>query len=111
MYPLTGNVSAHVGSVQSSLLVANRMAYKLGRELVLWGTSGVEAMCRKIPRPILKKSEWRTQMTNPVAMTSGLLSCNPMGRSSVLYEAGREIPVTGEDFGWLMWRKRDCCAL
>ncbi len=111
LYPLGGNISAHVGSIQSSLLATERLAYKLGRQLVLLGTSGEEALCRKVPRPVLKKSEWRTQLVNPVATTSGTFACNPMGRSSVLYETGKEHPFTGEDFGYLIWRKRNCCAL
>lgn len=111
MYPLGGNVSAHVGSIQSSLLATERMAYKLGRQLILRGTSGKEALCEKVPRPVLKKSEWRTQLTNPVAMTGGPFACNPLGRSSVPYEGGKEIPRSGEDFGYLLWRKRNCCAL
>ncbi|MBF0249812.1 MAG: TraU family protein [Alphaproteobacteria bacterium] len=110
MYPLGGNVSGHVGSIQSALMTTERMAYKLGREFVLLGSSGTEALCRKVPRPVLKKTEWRTQQTNPVAATSGPFACNPLGRSSVPYEAGKEIPLTGEDFGFLIWRKRNCCA-
>ena len=110
MYPLGGNVSAHIGSIQSSLLVSERMAYKMGRQGILLGRSGSEALCQKVPRPVLKKSEWRTQLTNPVAMTSGTFACNPMGRSSVPYESGRELPVSGEDFGYLIWGKRNCCA-
>jgi len=110
MYPLGGNVSGHVGSIQSALMATERMAYKLGREFVLLGASGTEALCRKVPRPVLKKTEWRTQQTNPVTATSGPFACNPLGRSSVPYEAGKEIPLTGEDFGFLIWRKRNCCA-
>jgi len=110
MYPLSGNISAHVGSIQSALMATERMAYKLGREFVLLGTSGTEALCSKVPRPVLKKTEWRTQLTNPVSMTSGTFACNPLGRSSTFYESGRELPMTGEDFGFLIWRKRNCCA-
>ncbi|XEO10470.1 TraU family protein [Orientia tsutsugamushi] len=28
-----------------------------------------------------------------------------------MWQAGREFPVNGEDFGYLIWRKRDCCLL
>ncbi|NDE19534.1 MAG: conjugative transfer protein, partial [Alphaproteobacteria bacterium] len=28
-----------------------------------------------------------------------------------LWQAGREFPVWGEDFSFLIWRKRDCCVL
>lgn len=110
LYPLGGNISAHVGSIQSALLATQRMAYKLGREQILLGTSGSEALCGPVPRPVLKKTEWRTQLTNPVAMTSGTFAGNPLGRSSVLYEGGKEHPFTGEDFGFLIWRKKNCCA-
>ena len=40
MYPLTGNVAAHVGGVQASLLAAQRLVYRLHRAGVAWGTSG-----------------------------------------------------------------------
>ncbi|NKB55051.1 MAG: conjugal transfer pilus assembly protein TraU [Alphaproteobacteria bacterium] len=110
MYPLGGNVGAHVGSIQSALLAAERLAYKLGRQFVLRGTSGPEALCQKVPRPVLKKTEWRMQQTNPVAATAGPFAGTPLGRTSVPYESGREIPLTGEDFGFLIWRKRNCCA-
>lgn len=110
MYPLNGRVQAHINGVQSSLLAAERMAYKLHRQLSLWGTSGEEALCQPYPMPIIKKSQYRTQMVNPTP-TTGSKGCVPLGRSSTLYEANKEIPIIGEDFGYLFWRKRNCCAL
>ena len=106
MYPLNGRIQAHVGSVQSSLLAAERMAYKLHRELLAWGTSGTKGLCQKYPMPVMKKSQYRSQLTVPVPS-----SCYPFGSSTTLYESGKEIPVTGEDFGYLIWRKRNCCVL
>ena len=50
-------------------------------------------------------------MTQPVPATSPMTGCNPTGRSSVLWESLREIPVSGESFGYLLWRKRTCCLL
>lgn len=111
MYPLDGNIQADVGGVQASVLATERMAYKLHRELVLWGTAGEEALCHKYPMPVIRKSQYRTQMVNPVPQTSGDNACPPMGRTTTLYEANRELPVVGEDFGYLIWRKRNCCAL
>lgn len=35
--------------------------------------------------------------------------CQPYGRTTVIWGAGREIPVTGEDFAYAIFRKRDCC--
>jgi len=29
----------------------------------------------------------------------------------VLWESLRELPVSGENFGYLLWRKANCCLL
>ena len=108
MYPLNGRIQAHVGSIQSGLLAAERMCYKNHRELLAWGTSGSSnsEICQKYPMPIMKKSQYRSQLTVPVPS-----DCYPFGRTSTIYESGKEIPVSGEDFGFLIWRKRNCCIL
>lgn len=36
--------------------------------------------------------------------------CQPLGRNTMLWGAGKEIPYVGEDFGYIIYRKRDCCA-
>jgi conjugal transfer pilus assembly protein TraU len=111
LYPFTGNNPAHNGGVQASLLMTQRMIAKLHRELLLWGTSGQEALCQKIILPIIKKSQYKTQMTYPRPTTRGPLACNPLGRTEVIWGSGREFPYKGEDFGYLIWRKRNCCIL
>ena len=111
MYPLTGNVAAHVGGVQASLLAAQRLVYRLHRAGLTWGTSGSAALCGRYPMPIMKKSQYRWQMTQPVPATTPATGCNPTGRSSVPWESLRELPVSGESFGYLLWRKRTCCIL
>ena len=109
MYPLTGTVAAHVGGVQASLLAAERMVFRLHRLGLAWGTSGSAALCANYPMPVMKKSQYRWQMSQPVPATSPLVGCNPTGRSSVLWESMRELPVYGENFGYLLFRKRNCC--
>ena len=111
MYPLTGNVAAHVGGVQASLLAAQRLLYRLHRTGLAWGTAGVGALCGRYPMPVMRKSQYRWQMTQPVPATTPLTGCNPTGRSSVLWESLRELPVSGENFGYLLWTKRNCCLL
>lgn len=110
MYPLTGTVAAHVGGVQASALLVERMGYKLHRMGLEWGTSGKEALCHIYPMPIQQKSQYRLQMVYPKAMTNPEKGCNPYGRSTTLWQQGAEYPVNGEDFGYLVWRKRNCCA-
>jgi len=111
MYPFAGTIPNHVGGVASSLLATTRLMAKMHRVFLLWGTSGKQALCKKYPMPIIKKTQYRLQMVYPRAATNKALGCHPIGRSSILLEAGREFPVKGEDFGYLIWRKRNCCVL
>ena len=110
MYPMNGRVQAHYGSIQSSLLMVERILYKMHRQLMAWVTSGEAALCQPYPSPIIKKSQYRSQLTIPTPMI-GPKGCKQLGKSNVLYDSMKEIPVKGEDFGWLVWRKRNCCAL
>ncbi len=111
MYPPTGNVAAHVGGVQASLLAAQRLAFRLHRLGLARGTAGPAALCGAYPMPVMRKSQYRWQMTAPVPATDPIAGCNPTGRSSVFWESLREVPVSGESFGYLLWRKRTCCLL
>lgn len=108
MYPFTGTVSHHVSGLQASLLITQRMIAKLHREGLLWGTMGKEGFCDKYPMPILQKTQYKTQMLFPVPSTRSK-SCYPLGRSDILWGSGKEFPYGGEDFGYLIWRKRNCC--
>jgi len=40
MYPLDGQVQEHVGGVAASTLLAERMTYKMHREMLLWDSTG-----------------------------------------------------------------------
>ena len=111
MYPMNGNVSASIGHVQASRLVLSRFAYKLHRELVSWGTMGSKGLCGKYLMPVMRKQQYRFQATNPNPATSGRYACPPIGTSTTLQEPGQVVPAIGEDMGYLVWRKRNCCAL
>ena len=108
MYPYTGNVTGFNGSVQASALLVGRMIAKLHREFLCWGYIGNAGLCGKYPMPIIRKSQYRYQMTYPLPE---LLTCKRIGQSELLWQAGREFPVKGEDFAYMVWRKRDCCLL
>lgn len=110
MYPFSGSIPAHVGGVQASLLALQRMIAKLHREGLLWGTVGRDAWCDRYPMPIVKKTQYKTQMLFPVPST-GSRQCHPLGRTEVIWGSGKEFPYSGEDFGYLIWRKRSCCLL
>lgn len=109
LYPMTGHVSAHVGGVQASMLITQRMTAKLHRLGLLKGTFGDEAKCQKYYMPLIKKGQYKMQMTYPIPEASGPLACHPYGRTEVMLASGKEYPGA-EDFGYLIWRKRNCCA-
>jgi conjugal transfer pilus assembly protein TraU len=111
MYPMVGNIGESVTTEQSMRLAAERMIYKMHRTGLAWGTMGSEGLCQKYLMPILKKQQYRLQMINPTPMVTGSGSCSAIGSSTALPSAGKTFPVTGEDVGYLVWRKRNCCVL
>lgn len=110
LYPMTGNIAEHVGSIQSSTLAIGKLIHKLHRQLMGWNTSGPEAICYPVPWPIIKKSQYRLQTTFPIPGI-GPYGCNPIGRTTVIHESFKETPIKGEDFGYFLWRKKNCCVL
>ena len=110
LYPMTGHVQEHVGGVQASTLLTERMAFKMHREGLLWDSAGENgpALCQTYPSPFMPKSRYRYQMTNPIP-TTGSGGCHPFGATTMTWGAGHEYPFSGEDFGYLVWRKRSCC--
>jgi conjugal transfer pilus assembly protein TraU len=106
LYPMGGNTSEQTGGVMASNLLAERLIAKLHRQLLAWDTTGWE--CGNLPMPIIKKSQYRTQITYPIPRSLG--GCPAFGASEIPTSTGQEFPYNGEDFGYLIWRKRRCCA-
>ncbi|MEQ1601326.1 MAG: conjugal transfer pilus assembly protein TraU [Methylophilaceae bacterium] len=111
MYPLDGWVGSHVGGVQASTLLMQRMINKMHRELLIWGAHGKEGMCSFYPIPIMDKRAYKTQMLYPIPNTKkeNGRCCSTLGRSTVISGAGKEFPYKGEDFAYMLYRRRDCC--
>jgi len=113
MYPLNGVVQEHIGGVQASTLLTERMTYKMHREGLVWDTVALNSpeLCYKYPSPIIPKSRYRYQMVNPIPTASGGEDgCHPFGHTTSLWGSLHEYPYSGEDFGYLVFRKRNCCA-
>ncbi|WP_158972265.1 conjugal transfer pilus assembly protein TraU [Chachezhania sediminis] len=111
IYPIQGDVAAHTGGIMGSQAVATKMVARMHRLLLARSTSGEGALCQPQSAPIIKKSQYRMQVTRPVAKTSGRYGCGPTGFSTQYIDRLREFPFKGESFGWHIWRKRNCCAL
>ena len=109
LYPFGGSIEHTQGGVQASTLIVERLLARLHRVGLAWDT--VSDSCEKTYAPKIKKTQYKLQMTYPVSNTkrSDKLDCNPFGRSSAIWGAGKETPGNGEDFGYLVWRKRYCC--
>ena len=110
MYPLTGTVTAHIGGVEAAALLTERFNFKLHRMGLEPGTMGKQALCGTYQMPVMQKSQYRLQMTYPKAETHPKRACDPYGRSTMLWESGKEYPKKGEDFAYLIFRKRNCCS-
>lgn len=108
VYPLSGNHANHIGGVDSSLAITHKMIFKLHRQLLAQDTSTEIAMCGGMPQPILRKNQYKQQMMYPIPQN---IKGYGLGATSMIWGAGREFPYKGEDFSYLVWRKRKCCAL
>lgn len=107
VYPLSGNVINHESGIQASLLATQRMHAKLHRAGIAWDMNSPATMCMPLPLPIINKRSYKTQMMYPIP---NVLMAHPYGRSEAVWSAGHEFPVAGEDFSYLIWRRRLCCA-
>ena len=112
MYPVEGHIVGENSQVNGSLLAGERLAFKLHRLLLADGTMGDAAVCQKYPMPIMDKRQYRFQMVNPTSVPAPIanLTCPAIGVGSILWETARVVPAVGEDLGFLIWRKRNCCS-
>ena len=106
LYPLIGHVAHHVGAIQASHLLVNRLLAKLHTLGMMTGFAE-ENFCQKKPIPRLKKTIYKTQLVKPIANTQG--PCNALGKSDVVWGASKSYPYGGEDFSYLIWGKKHCC--
>lgn len=113
MYPFSGANADHVGGVQSSSLLTMRILAKmhrigLGYETATSSCKVNGALCKSPRRFTIKKSQYKMQMVNPKS-SSSTIGCWPIGLSDMAYSSYNEYPNDGQDWGYLIWRKRNCC--
>ena len=92
--------------------MAQRLTAKMHRELIAWGWHGQAGLCGPYFEPVMDKTAYKTQLTYPIPATDkeGGKCCQPFGRTTVTWGAGKEYPVQGEDFAFMLFRKRNCCV-
>ncbi|MDY0362164.1 MAG: TraU family protein [Desulforegulaceae bacterium] len=102
-YPMTGNINSE-GSVQASMTAAGRWLNFLHRPGAVWDYA--TWACSPVPLPTWKKNHWRFQLIQPVP---GRVQV--MGRSALLWGAFKNPVGIADNFAWMVFRKRVCCAL
>ena len=108
-YPLTGHVADEKSPIQAATLEVERMDFKLHREGLIWDTVGADnAVCNQYASAILPKSRYRYQMVNTVPDAA---QCHAFGQSVLTWETGHNYPTEGDNFGFLIWKKRNCVFL
>jgi len=111
-YPFNGNIVNEETLLNGAITAGQRMLFKLHRQLIAFTTAGKDNLCAKAPQPLMDKRQYRFQMTYPRAKTSGPFTCPNIGFPTPAYDTlGTTYPIKGEDFGFLLWGKRNCCAL
>ena len=107
MYPVTGSVGEYIGGVQASVLMAERLIFRFHR-LGLMQDSSATHLCSSSTEVTLPKSRYRYQMTHPIP-TVYPTGCQPFGRTTMFWGSLLEPPISTENYGYLIWRKRNCC--
>lgn len=106
IYPLNGALSGGDASpLQASALIASRLLFRLHRQGLLLGTVGEVGLCNKYPMPIMRKSQYKLQLAYPKVG-----KVFQIGRSEFVWGTASTFPVAGEDFVYVVWRKRECCV-
>lgn len=108
-YPLTGSISAQYAPLSSALLLTERLDFKLHRLGLVEDSSGHNhAVCHTQYQVMLPKNRYRYELMNPVADSR---HCHPFGRSVVGWQAGKLKLNDRRNYGFMLWRKRNCVVL
>ena len=126
LYPFTGNMRQRSDPPRDANLIATRALASLHRRGLARKTAGNDAMCEGEFSAFIPKSQYRWSMFYPVAEVETTLDYGSMfgtsgdtlnikgyhiiGESPFLWGEWRNIPATGEDFTFVLWRWNDCCA-
>lgn len=108
-YPLDGNISYAFSPVQNSVLMAERLEYKLHRlGIAQDSNSSNGAVCHVSYKPIMPKDRYRYEMEFPDPDGN---HSYPFGHTTAKWGSDRIKPNDKGNSGYLIWRKRNCVFL
>lgn len=103
MYPMTGEVAEYESGVQASTLISERIIYKL-HQIGLITDTDANHLCSEFTNYNMPKSRYRYQMIYPEKSNA-----EPFGRTTMIWGADKENFFVGDDAGYVIFRKRNCC--
>lgn len=114
MYPMMGEIAHHVNTIDSTSLIMTRFMAKMHRQAGAYSYYGKKGFCDGYQQLVMNKQQYKYSMTYPIPQTSGAKSqrgacCQALGYSTWVWGSGRYFPVKGEQYNYLLFRKRDCC--
>ena len=108
-YPLSGHISDEFSVLENATLLSERMAYKLHRLGLVKDSNGENgSVCHESYQPIIPKNRYRYELMNP---TADAKSCHPFGHTATTWQSGMLRPDDKGNYGYLIWRKRNCVFL
>ena len=111
VFPFTGHVNNHIGLVDSSSLLLQKFTHMAHRELMIYAQSGEDGMCKKYPKFLIDKNDYKYSMVFPTPQRKIFgRCCQPFGRTTADWGSGTTFPYKGEDVVYQVFRKRDCCV-
>jgi len=102
-YPLTGHIEEDE-YLTANAGIAARMLYKMAREMLVCDTN--INMCSCVPTPIWVKHNYKFQEALPVTDHEA----HPIGRTDLMWGSLMQYPEDS-DYVWMIFRRRNCCAL
>lgn len=108
VYPMSKNQQSSGDYVAANAALAARLAAKLHREFLLWGTIGppmVSGVCQRYPAPMWIKRQYNLLLLWPVSQNKRM----QIGRTGLMWSFGKNPPWKTDDFVFMLYNKRDCC--
>lgn len=115
IYPYSGFVDPHHTNETTARLLTTRLLAWQHEFKAMSAMYGSENACSDHGswQPIMDKRQYKITRVWPVPQTKKIMGrcCDPIGRTTMLIESGMEVPAPKyRDFGYAIFRKRDCCS-
>ena len=102
-YPMTGHIG-NANALTANAGIAARMLYKMARSMLVCDTNIY--ICGCVPTPIWVKHNYKFQLGLPVKD----YSAHPIGRTDFMWGSMMNPPSSTNNFAWVLFRRRTCCA-